>query len=297
MKELIIILFLLISNFTFSQIKAVIIDNHTDEKIPFVNVWIENENIGTTSNEQGGFEINDIVGNKLLIFSAIGYSTKKIHSDSIKSVIKLDHQITELKEVLISKKTISKELKIGSFNKKTIKSYFSCGTKPWIAARYFEHKEKYENTRYLKTISFLTRSDVKDSKFNVRLYAVNENGEPENYIYNKNILGIARKGKKLAKVDVSNLNIEFPKEGFFIAVEWLIIENNKYEHEYYREGSKEKLYGVSYEPSVGTFLSETDQNSWIFSQGKWRKVWKKKGITEKDYDNYNLLAIELILSN
>ncbi len=297
MKKLILITILLISNFTFSQIKAVIIDNKTDEKIPFVNIWIENENIGTTSNEQGGFEINDIVGNKLLIFSAIGYSTKKINSDSIKSVIKLEQQITELKEVVVSNKTVSKELTIGSFDKKTINNFFSCGTKPWIAARYFGHNEKYENTRFLKTISFLTRSDVRDSEFNIRLYSVNENGKPENYIYNKNILGIARKGEKMTEVDVSNLNIEFPKEGFFIAVEWLIIEKNKHEHEYYQEGSKEKLYGVNYEPSVGTYISETDQNSWIFIQGNWRKVWKSKGSTEKENDNYSLLAIELILSN
>ncbi len=297
MKKLILITILLISNYTFSQIQAIIIGNKTDEKIPFVNIWVQNENIGTTSNEQGRFEINDIVGNKLLIFSAIGYSTKKINSDSIKNVIKLEKQITELKEVVVSNKTLYKELTIGSFDKKTINNFFSCGTKPWIAARYFGHSEKYENTRFLKTISFLTRSDLKDSEFNIRLYAVNENGEPEKYIYDKNIFGIARKGRRMTEVDVSKLNIEFPKEGLFIAVEWLIIEKNKHEHEYYLEGSKEKLNGINYEPSLGTFLSETDQNSWIFIQGKWRKVWKRNGSTEKDNYKYSLLAMELILSN
>ena len=48
MKKLLAITILLISNLCFSQLKAVIIDNETKEKLPYVNIWVENENIGTT---------------------------------------------------------------------------------------------------------------------------------------------------------------------------------------------------------------------------------------------------------
>jgi hypothetical protein len=64
------------------------------------------------------------------------------------------------------------------------------------------------------------------------------------------------------------------------------------------EGSKKKLKGTSYEPAVGTIPAETDENSWRFNQGKWRKVWKNNNETMKKYRNkYNLLAIELTLTN
>ena len=71
MDELLMVL-LLISQFTFSQIKGVVVDEN-DKPIPYVNIWVENENIGTTSQEDGTFVLNDSEVNKNLIFSAIGY--------------------------------------------------------------------------------------------------------------------------------------------------------------------------------------------------------------------------------
>jgi hypothetical protein len=92
--------------------------------------------------------------------------------------------------------------------------------------------------------------------------------------------------------------MEFPKEGFFIAIEWLIIESNKHEYSYTMQGSGKKLTGISYEPAIGTVPAETDENSWVFNQGKWREIFKNKnGILKRYKDKYSLLAIELTLTN
>jgi len=274
----------------------VIIDSETKEKIPFVNIWVENENIGTTSNEKGEFEL-EISSTKIILFSAIGFETKKISSDSIKNILELKPMTTELDEVIINSKKLTQELIVGKFKKSKINYYFGCGIKPWITARFFKYKEKYDKTPFLKKIRLLTRSDVKNSKFNIRLYSVNENGEPDNYIYDQNIIGIAKKGKKTTEIDVSKLNIKFPENGFFIAIEWLIIEENKYEYKYTMEGSRKKLEGISYEPAIGTVPAETAENSWIFNQGKWKKVWKNVGTIKKYKEKYSLMAIELTLTN
>lgn len=100
MKKLLTITFLLISNLCFSQLKSVIIDSGTKEKIPFVNIWVENENIGTTSNEKGEFELG-INSTKVILFSAIGFETKRILSDSIKSTLELKSITRELDGVII----------------------------------------------------------------------------------------------------------------------------------------------------------------------------------------------------
>lgn len=99
-------------------------------------------------------------------------------------------------------------------------------------------------------------------------------------------------------MNISNLNIEFPKEGFFIAIEWLIIESNKHEYSYKMQGSEKKITGISYEPAIGIIPAETDENSWILKKGKWRKMHKNNSAFSKRYkDKYNLLAIELTLTN
>lgn len=297
MKKMIPIIIFLISNPCFSQLKSVIIDSETKEKIPYVNIWVENENIGTTSNEQGEFELQ-IESPKIISFSAIGFETRKIPSDSIKNITELKHVITKLEEVVIKSNKLSQELVIGEFKKSKINNYFVCSGNPWISARFFEYKDEYESIPYLKKVRILTRSNVKDSKFNIRLYSINKNGEPGNYIYQQNIIGIAKKGKKITEVDLSELSIVFPETGFFIALEWLIIDENKREFKYSIQNSKKKLNGFLYEPAIGTIPSETDENSWIFNQGKWRKIFKNKNGTLKRYkEKYSLLAIELILTN
>ncbi|TYC07439.1 carboxypeptidase-like regulatory domain-containing protein [Bizionia gelidisalsuginis] len=296
MKNVLLITILLISNICFSQLKSVIIDSKTKEKIPYVNIWVENENIGTTSNEKGEFEL-EVNKTKIILFSAIGFETKRISSDSIKNILELKPVITELDEIVIKSKNSTNKLIIGKFKKSKIDFYFSCGTKPWITARYFKYKEEYEKTIFINKIKVLTKSKVKDSKFNIRLYNINNEGEPEGYIYDENIIATAKKGKKNTEIDITELNIEFPKKGFFIAIEWLIIEDNKYEYKYTITGSKKKHDGISYEPYIGTIPAESDENSWIFTKGKWRKIWKNKSPSKKYKEKYNLMAIELTLSN
>ncbi|WP_386106505.1 carboxypeptidase-like regulatory domain-containing protein [Tenacibaculum geojense] len=277
--------------------KSVIIDNKTKEKIPYVNIWVENETIGTTSNEKGEFELK-IDSPKIILFSALGFETKRILSDSIKQVIELKPQTTKLDEIIISSKKQNKSLTIGKFKKSKINHYFAFGKNPWIAARFFEYQAIYESTPYLSKIRILTKSKVKGSKFNIRLYDINEKGEPDNYIFHKNIIGTANKGKRITEIDISELNIKFPKNGFFIAFECLIIEDNKYEFNYTIKDSKEKQKGIRYDPKIGLIPRDENKNSWIFNQGKWRKVLKNNNYSSKRYNNkYNQIAIELTLKN
>jgi len=137
MKNLLLILFLLVTNLCMGQLKSVIINSETKGTIPYVNIWIEGENIGTTSNENGAFELK-VNGSKIIIFSAIGFETKKILSDSIEDVLELKPQVTLLDEVVVRSKRENEKLVIGKFNKSEVKYYFSSGSKPWIIAKYFQ---------------------------------------------------------------------------------------------------------------------------------------------------------------
>ena len=53
------ILFLLLISFSLSaQIKGVVKDSISGKPIAYVNIWVENENIGTTSEENGSFSLD-----------------------------------------------------------------------------------------------------------------------------------------------------------------------------------------------------------------------------------------------
>ena len=299
MKELFTIISILTPIYLLSQIKGVIIDSKTKERVPYVNIWVENENIGTTSNENGEFELNNATNNKTIVFSSIGYLTKKVKSESIHNVVTLTPQITKLKEIVISSRKQSCEFTIGSFKKSKINDYFSGSTKPWKVARYFEYKKEYSKTPFFKSIRIPTKSYIAESRFIIGLYEINDEGEPGKYLFGKNIFGIAKKGKRITEIDISNLHIKFPEKGFFIVIEWLIIEPNKYDFTYTMKGFKRKHKGILYGPSIGIVPNETENNSWIFIQGKWIRLWKKTVplISKKQKDKNIQLAIELTLTN
>ncbi len=266
MKRLVTILLLCCTQYCLGQIKSVIVNSETQEPIPYVNIWIEDENIGTTSDENGVFSLNT-ENTKNIIFSAIGFETAKINAENIRGKVNLKPKNIELSEVVITPQKRSQKLIIGKFKKSKINHYFGAGGSktPWIVARYFPYKSEYEATPFLM---------------------------------NKNIIGIARKGKHITEFDIADLQIKFPKEGFFIAVEWLVIPENRHEYSYTMKGSKKKYKGISYEPAIGTVPAPTNENTWMFVAGKWKKIPTKAGEDLKRYrGKYNLLAIELTLTN
>lgn len=103
---------ILISFSALAQIKGVIKDSLTRKPIPFVNIWVENENIGSTSEENGTFFINTTENGKKLIFSTLGYE-KKIIKASEAQVVNLKPTAYSLDEVVISKSIGTKTVEIG----------------------------------------------------------------------------------------------------------------------------------------------------------------------------------------
>ena len=95
-----------------SQIKGVVKDSITGKSIPFVSIWVENENNGTTSEEDGTFSVNVSEKSKNLIFSALGYD-KKIIKVSKVSEVYLKQIPYQLEEIIISKRKETKQIEIG----------------------------------------------------------------------------------------------------------------------------------------------------------------------------------------
>ena len=111
MTKLKTFLFFLVVNFStlsFAQIKGTISDE-AGVPLPFVNIYLENTYVGTTSNEKGQYELN--VQNKeqvTIIFQYLGYKTQK-HILDIKKLpytfnVTLKEENYKLNEVVLSSK-------------------------------------------------------------------------------------------------------------------------------------------------------------------------------------------------
>ena len=73
---------------------------------------------------------------------------------------------------------------------------------------------------------------------------------------------------KKNKLDVSKYNIKFPEKGLLIGLEWLIVEENKYNFEYSTKKGEKSF--VTYAPSLVINYSEIE-NAYGFRGGRWIK--------------------------
>lgn len=105
MKQQITLLLLFLTFISFAQIKGTVKDKDGNP-LPFVNIYIENTYIGTTSNELGKYELNTTEKNNVhLIFQYLGYKTQKhilnITCFPFEFDVTLQEEDFQLKEVVV----------------------------------------------------------------------------------------------------------------------------------------------------------------------------------------------------
>jgi len=275
----------------YCQIKALVVDSVSNKPLKFVNVWVKDRNIGTTTNYEGRFEIKNLKDKVFLTFSKVGYEKKTINIDSINHSIRLKPKILKLEEVTLKLNLKKEILKLGELRKSKINDYFISSNSPMIVARYFKNNFKNSDLRFIKSIKIITKSKIDSAKFNIRLYEGSKNKKPIKYLYNKDIISVAKKGKSYTEIDISDLNVKFPKNGIFVAIEWLLIEENSYDFifEFKNKSYNKKIFY----PKIGVLETNQDNNSWIFTKGKWERI--KKNVNGETI--YKHIAMELILTN
>ena len=291
-------LFFFFLTFSLSaQIKGVVKDSISGEPIPYVNIWVENEAIGTTSEENGSFSL-DIKEEKVLVFSALGYESKKLSSKNEQILLK--PKVIELKEVVVASAKKNKTIKVNSFKKNKIKVFYGSGTEPTIIAKKIEPTDQIIKHPYLKEINFLSLCQLEKAKLVLRFFEIEADGKPGDDYLGENIIIIIKKGKNLNKLNLEKYNIRIPDNGFFIAFEFLTIEENKYtfKRKYELEGKIQEKEFVNYQPVIGTSPSE-NQNTYQYTKGMWYKRGKfsNENSVSSYQDKFGELAIELILTN
>jgi hypothetical protein len=291
MKEnRLLVLLLLISVTVMAQVKGIVVDE-SRKPIPYVNIWVENENNSTTSEENGEFSIT-CLPNKNLIFSALGYEKKTVKAaDSEKVVLKIN--MFQLSEIVIAKRFETREIEIGKVKNETYQA-FENG--PRIDAKFFPYNSKYKRTRYIKQVNFLTDSQLESASFKVHFFMVNSDGSPGEELLNKDFIVSVKKGVKKTFFDVTDFGLKMPKNGIFVGFEKLIIEKNKQEKEVRDSNTGKMIIQKAYFPYVLYNFVERDF-VFIFLGGKWNKQTKQDINNPLDKMSVYEPAINLILTN
>lgn len=266
MKDIRFLIVLIFSTISSAQIKGVVKDSITKEPIAYVSIWVENKNLGVTSEKDGSFEIETTEESNLL-FSIIGYNNKtsKVNKDGI-YYLSLKENIIE--EVVVTSPLKTKTLEIND-NSKEI--YLPEPQQiPLLHARRFYLDEKNLDTKYIKEITYTTHSKVENGIFRVRIFGVTTEEMPGEDLIQEEIIVQVKKGKQKTKVDISKYNLSIPKEGIVVCFESLIVEQNMYLQEGRIVNTKKTVYNLNYSPHI-YYKYSTKEVSYIYRTGKWVK--------------------------
>lgn len=277
----------------YAQISGVVVDEN-NQPIPYVNIWVENENIGTTTQSNGHFTLDTSQGKKL-VFSAVGFESQTTTVQNGSNII-MKSVVYPLQEVVITKPKQSKELEIGEAKK--IYHRQLSGEQPWIYGKLFEYDSVYSTTPFLKKIIFYSESDLPKAKLKIRIFDFNGT-KPTEDLLEEDLIVTVKKGIRKNTVDVSKYRLRFPTNGIVIGLEWLIIEDNKYEFEYVESDTKKRVKMTSYAPSLIVNYDKREIG-FDYSQGKWSRKKRNDQLYNKEAPWYNavmLPAINVLLSN
>jgi hypothetical protein len=286
-NKLVFMLFFFIGFTMAAQTKGVVVDEN-GKPIPYVNIWVEDENIAASSEENGVFIINVKDKNKNLIFSALGFEKKTVKVNDA-AVVKLNTSTVQLTEVLILNKKETKEVEIGNTNNSIFQA-FENGSR--IDAKFFPYNPAYKKTKFIKAVSVYTDSKIDNATIKIHLYEVDSEGLPGRELLEKDFIVSVKKGQRRTIFNVSALNLTMSKKGIFVAIERLLIERNKLEKTITDLNANTTKIQITYSPLI---LCGYVERSFLctFYGGKWNKEKGEVSQTRMIFEP----AVNLILTN
>jgi hypothetical protein len=287
MKKILLLAFCFSLTRLFAQVGGVVLDKSTGKPVPDVNVWVENELTGTSTDSLGNFQLAKVPLQKTLVVSSVGFETQKVLVDGSFMKISLTPKVMALKEIVVKpckKKTYSS----GEITKKKTNKFPFSWEQPVMVARYFPYESDFACTPYIKSIKVATKSENRASVFGLRILSASADGKPDSDMLPSLINVSIKEGERITKIDLEKYKLIAPETGFFIAFEWIKTEKNKY-GVVHASNHKIMASGYVYNP---TFMinSKKTENTGVWS------YWYNKGQWVNDKPKFDL-TIELTMAN
>ena len=271
MKKIFFLLFVVTQ--VFSQqvsFRGTLLDAKTKTPVVYANISFLETTKGISTKENGSFSmyIHQKYMNGKIHISCLNYQDTIVSAITINNnILLLQPKQNELDEVVLKKRVNRTFLQ--DKVKKKVHGVHSVGMR--MMAKYFPFDEKNTYCRYISKVRlYFSKRHNKKSKFRVRIFNRDiRTGLPKDDILNINVPVTIAEGQLSAVVDVSNYDIEMPKDGLFIAFEKLFIPFNEY-------GKKqtESENDVFYAPIIGFTkykYKKQKERTYYYIKGNWRK--------------------------
>ncbi len=271
------LLVVLLNSMTVSakSVSGLLLDESSKQAIPYVNICVENNDYGTSSSLDGRFSLDlfdDYDIQSFIIISSVGYEIKKIQISSFvdsNKIILMAPKIPTLSKIKVAPPK-GKNIKLDKIKRSRNNAASSNGSEaPFAFVKYFSYDYDYKNTilrsirmkfgRYNdfdKEIVLIIRVLSKDTLTNL----------PSEDLISKTIVKLEKCKRTNQYIFEYNLEelVEFPKDGVFIGIEWVYIEENNIVTD----------FSNYYAPSLLSKYNTKYNNVYMFTNGKWSEDYR-----------------------
>jgi hypothetical protein len=206
-------------------IQGYILDKQTSKPLPYATIVDLHQQYGSYADSSGLFTINFLNESDSLSVSHLGYKRLYTNVRNLQrsSKILLIPDQLQLREVVVKpKKNKTKEMGIGYFTNKP-NTFLVPSYTIGLYSTFIPFPKNSINVLF-KSVKFTYSTAVRNFPLRVHILTAKTNGEPgddiisEVIVFNDYKLGL----NQVAVIDISKYNVFMPRNGVFIALEWIM---------------------------------------------------------------------------
>jgi CarboxypepD_reg-like domain len=200
-------------------------DAFSKEAIQYATVGLKIGNIGGTTGPDGKYELKTTNTKDTVVFSCLGYKSLHVEISTLirnePNTFLLEPIIYDMPEISILPKAVKQTIVLNEVRKKSYPVLYSTSSFIQQSARFFSTPQIDSiSAFYIDKVRILTHASNRSS-YRLRIYENSNSSKqmPGNDLLAEQIIVVANTGMQL--IDLSRYNIKAPRQGFFIAIEWL----------------------------------------------------------------------------
>lgn len=279
--------------------KGTVVNSQNNEPVIYATVGLIKANKGVSTDEKGVFELSYSDVNDSLLVSCVGFKTEYLRMKDFNTTVKLKPIIIELQTVIVKPKK-AMEIVLNDFRKRDVSFYESCHAPEGGISQMTQFFEcPKEGNWFLKEINLLQMTfflfiPKEPNKFKLRFYGIDKDGKPDNKDIYEAII-VENKGKKVTNIDLSSKNMLMPKNGLFVAVEWIKIKENMYGEKVthnIKGEKKRKSIEFHYAPTLAKLEADSTHKTYFtFFYKGWRdgnELFRQAKTHLREYHNMGM---------
>ncbi len=209
------------------RITGRVVDEKTQDPIPFASINLREEQTGALTNEYGYFQLAmpTKVTEDSVIVMALGYKRTALFvkrgTNMEEIILQLPRQAIALSNVQIEASKV-RPMTLGAHSNSPGAGMIQ--GMPGSQYAFMCKNEKLKKLGAIRSVSFyIGENGFPREPFRVRIYKANGNyNAPNEDMLTESVIVSAARGGEWFTVDLSPYNLIAPEEGFYVAMEWIV---------------------------------------------------------------------------